>query len=253
MSNATPVVLVHGGGFAASCWDLLLGHVDGAVLAVDLPGRRRHPAALDDVTIESAAASVVADIDEAGFDNLVLVGHSLAGCSMPATVGLLGDRVRHAVFVACTVPEDGTSCWDTLPGDIKALADGAQDDAGGSEAAELGVLAPDMARALFGNDLAEDQISWMLERMVPEAPRLTTDRVDLSPLRSSMPRTWVRTLHDVVVPADRQRRFVRNVSDVTAYDTIDLDAAHMCMISRPAALAKILNDIARGSEAVHSG
>ena len=33
----------------------------------------------------------------------------------------------------------------------------------------------------------------MLDRMVTEAPRLTTDRVDLSPLASAMPRTWVRT------------------------------------------------------------
>ena len=40
---------------------------------------------------------------------------------MPATIGLLGDRVRHAVFLACTVPEDGTSAVDTLPADIQAL------------------------------------------------------------------------------------------------------------------------------------
>ena len=87
-ADPTPVVLVHGGGFAGSCWDLLLEHLDGPVLAVDLPGRGRHPAALDSVTLESAAASVVADIDAAGFDEVVLVGHSLAGCSMPAAIGL---------------------------------------------------------------------------------------------------------------------------------------------------------------------
>jgi pimeloyl-ACP methyl ester carboxylesterase len=247
MGEVTPIVLVHGGGFAGSCWDLLTPFLHGPVLAVDLPGRGKNPAALDQVTLKSAAASVAADIDAAGIDDLILVGHSLAGCSMPATIALLGERVRYAVFVACTVPEDGTSCFDTLPDDIKALADGAS---GAAEASELGVLAPDMARALFGNDLNEDQLSWMLERMVPEAPRLTTEPVDLAPLRSAVPRTWVRTMRDVVVPPDRQARFAKNVGDC---DVIDVDAAHMCMISKPQALAGIINRLARRSEGPHSG
>jgi pimeloyl-ACP methyl ester carboxylesterase len=57
-------------------------------------------------------------------------------------------------------------------------------------------------------------------------------------------------MQDLVVPPDRQARFARNVGDC---DVIDLDAAHMCMISQPAALAQIINDIAGGSEALHSG
>src|SRR5687768_17009003 len=118
----TPIVLVHGGGFGASCWDLLVDHLDGPVLAVDLPGRGAHPAPRDSVTIASCAASLVADVDSAGFDEIVLVGHSLAGSTMPAAIGLLGDRVRHAVFVACTVPEHGTSSFDTLPQDLKDRA-----------------------------------------------------------------------------------------------------------------------------------
>ncbi|HEX4015427.1 MAG TPA: alpha/beta hydrolase [Frankiaceae bacterium] len=244
MSTPTPVVLVHGGGFAGSCWDLLTPLLKVPVIAVDLPGRGNHPAPLDSFGLEEAAESVAADVDAAGFDDIILVGHSLAGCSMPAAIGLLGARVRHAVFVACTVPEDGTSCLDTLPDDIKALAGDA------SRATELGVLTPEMARLLFGNDLDEQQVSWMLERMVPEAPRLTTDRVDLAPLASTMRRTWVRTIHDVVVPPDRQRRFARNVGSC---EVIELDAAHMCMISQPAALAGIINGIARSSEVPHSG
>lgn len=235
----TPVVLVHGGGFAGSCWDLLLEHIAGPVLAVDLPGRGRHPAPLGSVTLATAAASVVADIDAAGYDDVVLVGHSLAGCSMPATIGLLGARVRHAVFVACTVPADGTSCLDTLPADVRALAQGPQP-------AEPGVLPAALARAMFAGDLDEDQVAWMLARMVPEAPRLTTDQVDLSPLRSALPRTWVRTMQDAVVPPERQLRFTKNVGAGAANcAVVDMDAAHMCMISQPAALASIVNEICR--------
>jgi len=231
----TPVVLVHGGGFAASCWDLVVDHLEGSVLAVDLPGRGAHPAPLRSVTIAGAAASVVGDVDAAGFGDVVLVGHSLAGCSMPATIGLLGSRVRHAVFVACTVPEHGKSCVETLPADLQAFA------RANLEAGEPGVLSAEMAKALFGNDLDETQFAWMLDRMVPEAPGLLTEPVDLSPLRTGMPRTWVRTLHDASLDPDRQLGFAANVDGC---DVIDIDAAHMCMISKPGELAAIINDIA---------
>lgn len=42
----TPLVFVHGGAFAASCWELVLANIAGPALAVDLPGRGSHPAEL---------------------------------------------------------------------------------------------------------------------------------------------------------------------------------------------------------------
>jgi pimeloyl-ACP methyl ester carboxylesterase len=232
----TPLVLVHGGGFGASSWDLLLEHLDGPVLAVDLPGRGAHPAPLESVTISTAAASVAADVDAAGFDGIVLVGHSLAGCVMPAIIGLLGDRVRHAVFVACTVPEHGSSSFDTLPADIQARARAAAEGKG------PGILDSPSARAMFANDLDDEQLAWCRERTVPEARLLTFEPVDLSPLRrSAVPCTWVRPLHDGIVAPDKQLRFAANVGKC---DVIDLDAGHLCMISKPRELAEVLNRIA---------
>jgi hypothetical protein len=32
--TVTPLLLVHGGSFAGSCWDLVIPHVDGSVSAV---------------------------------------------------------------------------------------------------------------------------------------------------------------------------------------------------------------------------
>src|SRR5438270_914621 len=106
-----PIVLVHGGGMDSRCWGRLVPLLAAPVIAVDLPGRGAHPADLHDVTFASCAESVRDDVDAAGFDEFVLAGHSLAGCSMPAMIELLGGRVRHAVFIGCTVPEDGLSAF----------------------------------------------------------------------------------------------------------------------------------------------
>jgi pimeloyl-ACP methyl ester carboxylesterase len=232
----TSIVLIHGGGLDSRCWDRLVPLLDRPVLAVDLPGRGVHPAPLDSVSFAECAASVRDDVDAAGFDGVVLVGHSLAGCSMPAMIGLLGERVRHAVFVACTVPEDGHSALDTLDAEIQAMVRAAD------EPLEPRPMDPAMAKVVLGNDLDEEQFAWCTERLVPEAPRLTTDPVDLSPLATAMPRTWVRTLQDIIVAAAKQSRFADNVGNCPV---VDLDAGHMCMISQPEALAGILNAVAR--------
>lgn len=231
-----PIVLVHGGGSDSRCWDLMVPRVAAPVLAVDLPGRGAHPAALDSVTFATCAESVRDDVDAAGFDEIVLAGHSLAGCSMPAMIGLLGSRVRHAVFIACTVPEDGVSAFDTLDPEIQEMARAA----GATD--EPRVMDEAMAKVVLGDDLDDAQVAWCVERFVPEAPRLTTDPVDLSPLRSGVPATWVRTMQDIIVAPDKQLRFAANVGEQCR--VVDLDAGHMCMVSQPANTAAILDGIA---------
>jgi pimeloyl-ACP methyl ester carboxylesterase len=236
--SVTPIALVHGGGFGASCWDLLMPLLETPAVAVDLPGRGRRPAPLLEVTFSSCAEALQEEVDAAGFDRFVVVGHSLAGCSMPAMVDRLGDRVAHLVFLACTVPADGTACLDTLDPEVRAMA------AESPQAGELGVLPREAAAVMFGNDLDRDQLEWCLSRMVPEAPRLVSDQVDLSPFRRPIPRTWILTLHDAVVPPAKQERFAKNVGETPI---VPLDAAHMSMISRPAETAALLNEIAHSA------
>jgi pimeloyl-ACP methyl ester carboxylesterase len=207
-------------------------------VAVDLPGRGRRPAPLPEVTFSSCAEALKEEVDAAGFERFVLVGHSLAGCSMPAMVDLLSDRVSHLVFLACIVPEDGTACLDTLDPEVRAIASDSP------QTRELGVLPREAAAVMFGNDLDDDQFEWCVSRMVPEAPRLVSDPVDLSPFLRPIPRTWILTLHDAVVPPAKQERFARNVGNTSI---VRLDAAHMSMISRPAETAALLNEIARAA------
>ncbi len=234
-----PVVLVHGGGLDGRCWDRTRALMSAPSIAVDLPGRGAHPADLRTVTFADCAESVRADADAAGFDDIVLAGHSLAGCSMPDTIGVLGDRVRHAVFVACTVPETGKSAFDTLDPEVQAMA------RAGMEA--MGDVQPramdgELAKLVLGNDLTDEQLEFCLERLVPEAPGLSDSPVDLAPLRPDLPSTWVCTLQDMIVAADKQRRFAANVGPNC--HVLDLDAGHMCMVGQPDRTASILDEVA---------
>lgn len=114
-------VLVHGAGHDSTVWDGVRAALSHPSVAVDLPGRRSRPADITRVTVASAAASVAAD---APGGDVVLVGHSVAGTVLPSVAALLGDRVRHLVFVAGITGPDGEPPMELfLPGQAGAVAE----------------------------------------------------------------------------------------------------------------------------------
>jgi pimeloyl-ACP methyl ester carboxylesterase len=227
-------VLVHGGGFAASCWDPLLPLLESDVRAVDLPGRGSRPGDLRSLDHRAFVEAVVDDITSANLSDVVLVGHSLAGITLPGVVGRMPDRLRRAVFVSCSVPPHDRRVLDTLPPEIQALSREADVDLD----ARPSVLDHDLARAIFCNDMDEDQARFTLDRMVPEVPGVIYERVDLSGLAQPVPRTYVKLLDDAILTPDIQDEMIANMGGA---ETVSVVSGHMAMISHPGALADVLN------------
>jgi pimeloyl-ACP methyl ester carboxylesterase len=191
-----PYVLIHGGSFAASCWDKLVPHLTPPVHAVDLPGRGERPRPLAGLTIADFVDAVVADIEGADLRDVVLVGHSMAGITMPGVAERVPERLKRLVFVSCTVPADGTSSLDELDPEVRALAEANAVESTG------GMLDETMARAMFCNDMDEDTIRFTLDAMVPEAVQVTAEPVSLAGLTgpaAGVPRTWIRLDRDAIV------------------------------------------------------
>jgi pimeloyl-ACP methyl ester carboxylesterase len=231
------LVLVHGSGFDSSCWDPLLPYLKTPAITVDLPGRGRRPADLATVGLDDFAAAVAEDIAASGWDRVVLVGHSLAGLTLPRVAGLLPDAIGRLVFVSSNVPAHGQSCLATLE---QSLADGVR-----ANIAANGGISPildrEMSIGLYGNDLDDEQLAWMLAHSRPEAGRVLLDPCDLSGLAHPIPRTWIRLTRDQAGTVEMQDQFIANLGGA---DVVDLDSGHMAMISQPAALAAIFDEIA---------
>jgi pimeloyl-ACP methyl ester carboxylesterase len=228
------IVLVHGGGLGKECWDPLLPYLDGEVLAVDLPGRGDHPADLAKVGIADFVDSVVDDIVTRDLHEVVLVGHSLAGLTIPQVAARVPDRIRALVFVSCTVPRDGQTTYDTLDPEIQAISDGSPRD-------ELATLDPEIATAYFYNDVTDREVlDWGLSLLVPEAPASVTDPMVLSTMPRDLRRVWIRLDDDLIVVPEKQDRFIENLGGC---EVLQLDAGHMAMISRPKDLAALISAI----------
>jgi pimeloyl-ACP methyl ester carboxylesterase len=232
------LVLVHGGAHAADCWDPIVGELaclapELPVLAVDLPGRRGKPGGLSTACIADWVDSVVSDVDDAGLSEVVVVGHSLAGLTVPGVVAKLGPaRVRELVLLAAFVPPQGLSVVDTLRGPLAPLA---------RAAARIGRSFPmprAAARFAFCNGMTRDQRRMALSRLHLESPRIIVEPVDRCALPANIPRTWVMTLRDRAVSVRQQHDGIRALGGVDS--VVFVDTCHDVMYSEPNWLATTL-------------
>lgn len=232
------MVFVHGGQHTGACWQPTIDVIaerrpDVPTLAVDLPGRRNEPGDLATLTINSCVDSVVRQIDEAGADQVLLVGHSMAGITLPGVAIALGkDRVRHLTYIACCVPPQGQTVMSTLKPPVSWIA-----GAMSRFAAVSRPLPGPAARWMFANGMSNEQQRLVVAGLVPDSSVITREPVD----RSAMPdidTTWVLTLQDNSLKPVAQRAFVANLGNVN--DVVEIDTCHNVMMSEPQRLAEVL-------------
>jgi pimeloyl-ACP methyl ester carboxylesterase len=227
-------ILIHGASHSSRCWDRIIGLLDAPVLAIDLPGRGRHPGPLDQLHLADFIESAVGDIEGSEATDAVLVGHSMAGLSIAGIVDRVHDRLRHIAFLSCTIPRDGESMVSTLPPDLAKLAELAVPDPAGVFPGKK-VIVQTMCEGMD-----EEQTSFTVDVCVPEAYWPMRDPVDLSGLRHPVPRTWLKLLRDRSPSPEQAEVFAARVG---CRDVVELDTGHFPMITHPHELASLINEI----------
>src|SRR6185437_14938281 len=166
------------------------------------------------------------DIVSRDLSDVTLVGHSLAGLTLPGVTGKVPERLRRVAFVSCAVPPDGVPLADVLEGFSPHAAEIAQ-RLGDEMVDQGGLLHPDLATAMFCNDMTPEQTASTLARRVGEAMGVMAEPADLAGMRQSVPRTYVRLSEDAIVSLETQNRMIENLGGA---EVTDLDSGHMAMI-----------------------
>ncbi len=236
------LVLVHGAQHAADCWDLTVDEIrrlapELSVLAVDLPGRRERPGDLPTACIADWVESVVVDIENAGLDDVVVVGHSMAGLTVPGVVTKLGPaRVREMIMAAAYVPPEGTAFVETLPGALGWYA--RHESRRNVQKRRPATLPVAWAMIVFCNGMTREQRRFIRARFYPESPSVALENVDRTGMPEEVPRTWILTLRDRTLSIGQQRASIEAIGGVQTL--IPIDTCHGVMISEPERLAEIL-------------
>jgi pimeloyl-ACP methyl ester carboxylesterase len=237
-------VLVHGGGATGRFWDLVVPHLPDRVLAVDLPGRGRHPADLATITVADEVASVVADIEAGASEGgVVLVAHSSGGLVVPGVAAALGERVERIVLNAAHVPPEGgcgVDCMQPRHRDGLVAAKQAADRDGNAIILPGPPDDPERLRTAYGGDpLDDEQLAFVADpvRCVPDTVNHYFQPVRWS-VAVGVPVTYELNERDRPIPPTLQEQLIGNLPQPPSI--VRLDAGHVPAVTRPDVLAQAI-------------
>ncbi len=245
-------VFLHGGGQGGWVWDQTVAAIAlqaGALpsggkpaphcLALDAPGcgakRGRDTAGIGFADI---TAEFIADIEAAGLRDVVLVGHSQAGCTIPAMAKLRPDLFRALVYVSCIAPEPGLTVIDMVS---KRMQDPAATSP--SAVANTDLSPRERSRAMFCNDMRAPQAEAFLDLLGADGwPGSCYAQAEWSYDNLTAHRShYVLCLQDAVLTLPWQERFAERLHAAHLHR---IDAGHQAMNTRPQALAEMLLGLA---------
>lgn len=229
------IVFVHGGQHTKRCWQPTIGVINSKVpelqtLAVNLPGHGDEAGDLATLSISECVDAVVAKIQQHDAQRVIIVGHSMAGITLPGVAAKLGAaRIQHMVYVACCIPPQGKRVIDTLHMPMNVVA---------GLAAKLTKVSKPLpkwfASWVFANGATQAQKEFTCSCLCNESPKVTVEPVDRSDY-PDVPTTWILPLRDKALSPALQRRFIQNLGGVD--DVVEIDTCHHVMVSEPEALA----------------
>lgn len=223
---AVSYVLVHGASHGAWCWQPVVPHLEAdarvdVVLPLDLTGRG---ARLDakphaDIEIADYVEDIVRAVEDADLSDVVLVGHSLAGLSVPHAAARLTSRLRRVVYLATAHPAPGTSVMELMQHPLSSVS--------------RGIAFEEM----FCNDLDEEQTAWLLGQLCDEPPGPMVEPVEAPNLPSHLPTTYVLLEQDATLPPAMQ---LEQAAVAGAHEVVRFDSGHSAFAAQPEALAALM-------------
>lgn len=218
--------LVHGVCAGAWCWDLLTPYLEDAghdVVAVDLPCNEPEATFSDYARVVDGALASVAD-------DIVLVGHSTGGFTIPLVAAL--RPARELVYLCATIPVPGESVAER--GVDWGVVDPEEWQAYNSDGSFS--ITPDGFRRHVAQDVDPALVDEITPRLRPQSLTPFTEPCPLD-VMPSVARRYVLCREDHVVSPEWSRRVATERLGVEA---VELPGSHSPMASRPEELANVL-------------
>lgn len=232
-------VLVHGSFFASWCWREVTPHLERRghrVVTFDLPAHGENRVPLERVTFGGYVEATLGVV-RAQEKPPILVGHSM-GAAVASVAELELDAIAALVFVAGLLPPSG----GTLMEGVGQLDPAYLAQAVWASDRRSAWISPEGTREFLCSMCPGDIVDEVIHRMTPEpiAP-YETPIVTTGGRVRRVPRFFVETLRDKVVPLSLQRSFQEHAGFRHVFS---LDTDHAPFFSAPEALASSLDSIA---------
>lgn len=224
--TAKSVVLVHGAFADGSSWKHVIPMLKDAGLTVH--------------SVQNPLSSLKDDVDHTNRalaraeGPVVLVGHSWGGVVI--TEAGLHEKVKSLVYVAAYAPSKGQSLLDTAKDfpTPAGLASPQVDEAG------YITLSPETIANYFAQDVPAEETAVMAVTQGPLNSVALEEKVT-NVAWQQKPSWYAVSLHDNMTHTDLQKSFVTKLGATS----VELDASHTSMLSKPRAIADLIIDAAK--------
>lgn len=233
---------LHGGGQGGWVWDETIAAMKAQsgdanrYLALDVPGcgtkRERDTASIQ---FDEIAPELIADIEAASMKDVILVGHSQAGMTLPPMAELRPDLFQRLVFLTCSAPLPGKTTVETMGNSLH----GANENEVGWPVDPATTTIQERYRAMFCNDMSDSEADAFLAKLGNDMwPMCTYAQTEWRRDHlANLPVTYVLCLKDKSLTPEWQERFAKAFhADRIAH----LDVGHQAMNTQPNALASLL-------------
>jgi pimeloyl-ACP methyl ester carboxylesterase len=208
-------------------------------------GHRVHPVTLSGLDNENADVSaiglethvgdVMSVLEEKDLRNVIVVGHSYSGVVTGQVADRAPDRVSHTVFVEAFLPHDRKSMLHAFPEPQREdeLRQIAENDGRWP--------APDLESVADGHGLSVEQARWLTERLVDHPGRTVSELAVLNRPLAEQRATYVACSFG-------DSNDVASMRGEPNWSFRALRTGHWPMVSAPAALTKLLAEVASEHE-----
>jgi pimeloyl-ACP methyl ester carboxylesterase len=230
-TNATNIVLVHGGLADGSSWSKEIPILENAghrVIAVQLP---LHSLA-DDVTTVKRAIDLVGG-------PTILVGHSYGG-SVITNAAYNNPNVIGLVYIAALALDEGESLNDyvkTSPKDFLKTLDNVKSDSGG-----FLFINQEKFRESFAQDVhgTEVDIMTVVQKLFNQS--IFAEKSG-PPAWKQLPAWFQVSENDRIIYPDAERNFAKRMNATT----LSLNSSHASLVSHPDEIAELILNATKGS------
>ena len=235
------IVLVHGAWSDASAWDQVVPILKAKgyeVIAVNLPGHGKDNTSFANITLAAYVETVKKAIGTS--NNVILVGHSMAGLVISEVAEQIPDQITRLVYLAAFLPKNGESLLSLAQSDADShIGKYLQVDKDHGSAA----LAKDGIIDVFAADAPQPVQEYLLANFKPDPLAPLATPVVLSDANfGRIEKVYIHTLNDHAVSYPLQQRMVNGANVAREYA---IPSSHTPFLSMPALLAAILLEEAK--------
>ena len=222
------IVFISGAGLGSWIWKEVQSELELPSIVIEYPSRLSNGRTREQFYLQDYRDEVLRQIEVAGFENIILVSHSIGGVVGLQVAAVLKRKLVKMAAVSAAIPEKGKNALSTSPFLVRIL---------GSILIRLfGTTPPKAAiQASLCNDLPPELAQKVADTYAPESTHLYFDANEVDP--PACPKLYIQLTKDHSLTLSTQKKMTKNLGNP---QLAQLETGHLPMLADPIGLAKLL-------------